>query len=86
MSKYFDRKISRVSATARIPEEISDDLNKLKDLVRSSSGLKISKNDLITLSAIMLAENVDQDDEALQEKLKKANSLHDLLEIFNGKK
>lgn len=85
MNNYFDRKISRVSATARIPEKISDDLIKLRDLIRSESGLKISKNDLITLSAIILAETVNEADQTLKDDLKKAQSLNDLLEIFKGK-
>lgn len=72
---YFDRGVNRISGTARIPESVDKDLVKLRDLIREETNIKVSKNDLVTIGAIIISQ-IDR--ENLQE-LKEVGSYNELL-------
>ena len=77
MSKYFERGIKRESATARLPLSVSTTLSQKRDFISGETGIKISKNDLVTIGAILIAES-----KITSEQLAEVESMSDLLSLF----
>jgi len=77
MTNYFDKGSKRISATARLPIAVSRKLETKRDMIQEITELKISKNDLVTIGAILIAEtNVNE------EMLSNIESLSDLLSLY----
>jgi len=83
MSNYFEKGVKRTSATARLPLAISEKLDQLRDLIQQETTLKISKNDLVTIGAILIAEtHIKKEDLS---NVGSISEIHSLFKKLNSK-
>lgn len=79
-SNYFERGTPRQSITTRLPKKIVSDLASQSASISQSTNMKISRNDLLTISGILVAElELDVD------SLKSVDSLSGLADLIKAK-
>jgi hypothetical protein len=80
MNNYFEKGTPRQSLTARLPNKVADDLTIHKQSITQKTGLKISRNDLLTIGGILISE-LDFDEKSLES----VNSLSELTALIKAK-
>lgn len=82
MSKHFEKGIRRVNATARLPLAVSEKLETVRDKIRENTELKISKNDLVTIGAILVAETIISETDL--SNIESISEIHSLFKELNS--